>query len=225
MPHWRETAYGSDFEARAWRIGQLACARAALELLQTRATREKAPWPELSEYSCFACHKDLTNEKWKPVVSSSRTPGAMPWGTWYFSTLDLAADDAELINEVQQLVRLMDSPGRNRAKVVTGATRLTSRLEQRLAALQSPVDGSQSHPFDGRRIQTTFTFVARHALIEDGSRFRDVDWDGALAPSAAAMYCAWGSVDREHCDFCGSGNWPCKRSRLQSSRMPIRQGS
>jgi Cytochrome c554 and c-prime len=203
VPHWRETAYGPDFEARAWQIGQIACARAAVGLLQARATSEKGPWPELSEYSCFACHKDLTNEKWKPVVSSSRTPGAMPWGTWYFSTLDLAAGEASLAGEVQQLVRAMESSGRNRALIVTEAARLNSRLDRRLAALQRSADeGSRSDHFDGQHMRGAFVLAADHALLDNGSRLRDVDWDGATQHylAAAALYYAWASVDSEHRD-------------------------
>src|SRR5205823_4697135 len=55
--HWRETGYGPDFDARAWAIGQVACARSAAELLAARARSPDRPWPELAEASCLPRHK------------------------------------------------------------------------------------------------------------------------------------------------------------------------
>jgi hypothetical protein len=203
VPHWRETEYGPDFEARAWQIGQVACARAAVDLLQARASKKESPWPELSEHGCFACHKDLTNNAWKPLVTSARTPGVMPWGTWYFSTLELAVEDREIVAEVQRLARLMESPGKNRTSIAAAAGSLSKRLDARLIALQRAADqDSKVRPFDGRRLQTSFTLTNRHALTDDGSRFRDADWDGATQHylAAAAIYYGWGEADASHRD-------------------------
>jgi hypothetical protein len=185
-PHWQEVS--PDFEARAWEIGQIVCARSAAELLRVRATQENAPWPELSEYSCFACHKDLTGERWKPFVASGRKPGAMPWGTWYFSVAELA--DPECTDEVKELIRVMESPGRNRVRAAEQAQRLVRHLDRRLVELQQ-----EGMPPGGPDIEPAFRRIARHALNEEGTRFRDADWDGATQHylAAAAFYSAWGS--------------------------------
>lgn len=182
-PHWQESP---DFENRAWQIGQVACARSAAELLRVRAANEKAPWPELSEASCFACHQDLTSAKWKPLVSSSRTPGAMPWGTWYFSTLEVALDDAEANACAKRLAKLMEHPTRNRAEVVRESATLVKRLDDRLRQLdENPTTVDE---------KTRFDRIARKALTEDGQRFRDGDWDGSTQHflALAALYSAGG---------------------------------
>jgi hypothetical protein len=66
--HWNDAedrAGRPDFEARAWSIGQVVSARAALELLQSRAAGEKKPWPEFAEYGCFSCHHNLQDRRWR----------------------------------------------------------------------------------------------------------------------------------------------------------------
>jgi hypothetical protein len=88
--HWSEAADRRDrpdFAARAWLLGKLVCAEAAADLLAHRAAqaiKNKAPWPEFSEYECAACHHGLKAEsdRWR-----RGRPGSLPWGTWYFALL------------------------------------------------------------------------------------------------------------------------------------------
>ncbi len=99
--HWdtrRDKALHPDFEARAWLIGQVVSARSSLQLLAARARAAQphsdgsrsAPWPELSEYGCFACHQNLTGPG-KPDETFARPenvkPGLPPWNTWYLPML------------------------------------------------------------------------------------------------------------------------------------------
>src|SRR5262249_41475906 len=71
-----------------WVLGQLATAEAAAVLLAYRANSEAAPWPELAEYDCFACHHDLKAKSWRqttPKHYEGRLAGSLPRGTWYYS--------------------------------------------------------------------------------------------------------------------------------------------
>jgi hypothetical protein len=89
--HWKEQddkARYPDFEARAWLLGQVVSAQAALELLKYRAEVRSKPWPEFAEYGCFECHHDLRDPSWRQERGSS---GGLAWGTWYFSLLPLLA--------------------------------------------------------------------------------------------------------------------------------------
>jgi hypothetical protein len=61
----------ASFEAEAWVLGQLASARAALELLDYRA-RTTAPWPEFAEYDCSACHHNLHQPSWRQQTTITR---------------------------------------------------------------------------------------------------------------------------------------------------------
>lgn len=101
--HWREHRSPSDlqdkdkdvmpdFEARAWAVGQIVSAKAALELLAHRAESPQAPWPEFTEYDCFACHHDLQKTSWRQARGYSGRPGSLPWSNWHFTLLQQALD-------------------------------------------------------------------------------------------------------------------------------------
>ena len=93
--HWRaadDKARHPDYEAKVWALGQLLSAKAALDLLESRATRSlpensTSPWPEFAEYSCFSCHHELVKGGW-PSANASLAPraGTLQWGTWYMPT-------------------------------------------------------------------------------------------------------------------------------------------
>jgi len=91
-PHWNvaRASRKNRFEGQSWVLGQLAAASASLELTLDRADRP-ASWPELAEFSCYACHHDLENESWRqrrdenPAHKKSMRPGAVPWSGWYWS--------------------------------------------------------------------------------------------------------------------------------------------
>jgi hypothetical protein len=196
--HWRETAYGPDFDARAWEIGQVACAKAAAELLAVRAGSPDRPWPELAEASCFACHKDLTGIASKALTEFRRKPGSLPWGTWYFSTLDLAAGDDSIRDEVRKVAEHMEAAPGDRAEIADRAGRLAKRLNGRLHELQAAADrDSLARPYDGKRLAGGFDAITRRALTDDGRRFRDPDWEGVTQHylGAAAFYYAWAVAD------------------------------
>jgi hypothetical protein len=84
--HWNESVRKRDaqFFARAWAIGQVVSAEAAIELLHYRAAQPA--WPELAEYACYACHHDLVGPKnnWRQQEGSK---GTLPWGSWYFAAI------------------------------------------------------------------------------------------------------------------------------------------
>ena len=201
--HWEESEYGPDFDARAWEIGQVASARAAVALTGIRAERAKArlaQWPELSEYSCYSCHKDLKpGESWKPFVESARPPGAMPWGTWYFSTADLATADPDAFQRAgAEIMRLMEAPAKDSTHTAERCKKLAEKLDSRLNHLQNLADAdSKMRPYDAAYLERSFSLITRHALTSDGTKFRDLDWDGATQHylAAAAQYYSLGEVN------------------------------
>jgi hypothetical protein len=66
----------SDFEARAWLVGQLLTAHASLELLGDRAGDLKKGWPEYAENDCASCHHDLQANRLKNLQKA----GALSFG-------------------------------------------------------------------------------------------------------------------------------------------------
>jgi hypothetical protein len=112
--HWKnETTPAHELDARLWVVGQAASAASSLALLAHRAGNSNAPWPELSEYDCFACHHDLADPSWRQLEfdpSAGLAPGAAAWGTWHFPLLAEAQVRGldELRTEMQRLLPRRD---------------------------------------------------------------------------------------------------------------------
>ncbi|MCA9119542.1 MAG: hypothetical protein H6822_11275 [Planctomycetaceae bacterium] len=94
--HWRDTDErrgNPQLEVELWQAGQVACAKAAVELLKWRATRAAdedtdAIWPEFAEYDCYACHHDLVHPSWRQTSDAGSAPlGMAEWGSWYFNRM------------------------------------------------------------------------------------------------------------------------------------------
>ncbi len=92
MPHhWNDRGdHFAGFETELWAAGQTASATASLKLLESRAERasnQKAPWPEFSEYDCFACHHDLQDSTWRQGrgFTQNQSRVLLPWGVWHFA--------------------------------------------------------------------------------------------------------------------------------------------
>jgi hypothetical protein len=138
MPrHWdekEEKARYPDFEARAWAIGQVACARASLELLAARSERT---WPEFAEYNCFACHKEL-NPGRRPDREAVR--GQAPWTNWPYVLLPEALElspgesNPNILSELNDLRRIMRRPLPPSAVVAMQARGTAERLQRWLDA-------------------------------------------------------------------------------------------
>ena len=84
------------YEAQSWAVGQVASAKAALDLLMHRTKQatldeQKANgtvrWPEFAEYRCFACHADLHPEWRDRKAPPGRIAGALPYDPWYNTVL------------------------------------------------------------------------------------------------------------------------------------------
>jgi hypothetical protein len=61
---------------RAWFIGQLRNANAAIEALESPARAANSSLPELALFDCFSCHHSLSEEQWKHR-SYSGSPGQL----------------------------------------------------------------------------------------------------------------------------------------------------
>jgi hypothetical protein len=75
--HWEETAYGKDFPARAWAVGQVMASRQAADLCKARGRSDFA------DYDCYACHHDLQQPSWRQQRGYAGKPGAPPAAAWY----------------------------------------------------------------------------------------------------------------------------------------------
>jgi hypothetical protein len=132
--HWSEQIVKkrpADFEATVWEVGQLASAHAALKLLEDRAAdanKEGRPWPELSEYDCYACHHDLKQPSWRQnrPPDARHKPGSLRWGDWYLTMPRLLVskepgDGAALLVSLDSLTGHMQAPYPHPEKIRTEA--------------------------------------------------------------------------------------------------------
>jgi hypothetical protein len=179
-PHWpasKDRQRYPDLEARAWVVGELAGADAALQLLTHRAKSGTGLWPELAEYDCYACHHDLAPRSWRQQqVPAGATPGRLIFNDWYFASLPAIAPGFD----VGPLAEVMSSPNPDRSRAADLAQAQLARLAQARAAL-SP------KPLD---MADRMTLLGRLADLERSSARRTWDRDTQWYLGAAALTAA-----------------------------------
>lgn len=133
--HWKDRTVAADeLDARLWLVGQAVSAQSSLAQLSRRAADSKAPWPELSEYECFACHHDLADPSWRQeefAAGASPGPGVARWASWHMALLPLAPPAIEdpAKERLEQLQREMQRPLPQRALVTQVALEASRDLE------------------------------------------------------------------------------------------------
>jgi len=185
-PHWRIDKHKDvpGYEGAVWAIGQVATAKAAVELLAHRATEaaaEKAPWPEFAEASCFACHADLRNPSWrrKAEYYSGRRPGAIPMNRWPIEMLPAlesiaAGKVAPADKALQALAAEMNKAYPDPAKVQA----LTRTSDADLASLLATV---KSANFDAGALKKLSEAIAKQMEAS-----KEPDWDTTTQTALAA---------------------------------------
>ena len=201
MPrHWQADA-AEPTPARTWAVGQAAQLKAALELLAARAAKVAAedakeasaiaadpdpaslphreqPWPEFTEYSCFACHHDLrdANPAGGPPVyaDAGLRPGALPWNTWMLPLARALAEDRQqtgLLDHLDALKVQMETPRPDPGPVAATAREAIAELDRWITDLEQEAGG-----FGRAELRK---FLA--GLADDPGRFgaATVDWDAA----------------------------------------------
>lgn len=166
----------TDFEARLWLVGQVASAKASLELLAERARDTKRPWPEFAEHDCFACHHDL---KTTPRRSVGEPLGAPPWNAWHTamlpSALAMTTDAATMENTLKELGILMTSWRPARTAVAAKADQAIRELDVWLTQWQHAEPNAV--PLDGLTRRLLGVSAPRAADAWTGA----VQWQHALA--------------------------------------------
>ena len=171
-PHWNEEAKKPDecSGVRAWAVGQVVAAQAALNLLADRAADKTRPWPEFAEYDCFACHHDLSDPSWRRERGyGGRAPGSLPWGGWYFTMPRLLAvrppfgdpKNRTLLEKLDGLEAAMSTPLKDRDKLSDKAHAVAAMLDlaryagdgelEQVAARKRCGNCSPLSPEEGRR--------------------------------------------------------------------------
>ncbi|HEY2785353.1 MAG TPA: multiheme c-type cytochrome [Fimbriiglobus sp.] len=184
--HWTERLPNPGFEMRLWEIGQVAALRQVIDLLAARAERataKQAPWPELSESSCFACHQDVTGSKNRTVYGerNGRAPGRAGWQVWYTSLIVPKLLPA--FDRVKDLRVLMAHDVIDPGVAAEAARKAVGELDAWLAGVQQR--GYQTSISPGFAAEYRM-ILTQSALTDDKRKLRDTDWD-FLAQHALAL--------------------------------------
>jgi hypothetical protein len=210
--HWShdKEPYGVNFEAQAWLIGQVATAKASVELLAARADAAAAgrkPWPELAEYNCYACHHSLQSNSWRQQRGyGDRKPGAMPWANWSTvgprTLVRLNALGAPTTDPFARLSELMNSNSATPADVAATAKTCAKELDDWLTRLRTA-------QLTAEQVRS----LAR-ALVDDAHA--PADWDQAAQHYLAlvALMASLGEMDPAFKD-------PKFRELLTQLRQPL----
>ena len=158
--HWTEKDQSADFEARAWSLGQLASAEAALELLIDRAESQRN-WPELAENDCFACHHDLDRSAWRQA-SSSKALGKLRLNRWYYNLVPLITDKPFALESIDRTFAQGLPTG---TETANEAKRLLASIRQASAS----VEKSRYSPEILARLRTN--------LATRAAKGKDLGWD------------------------------------------------
>ncbi|HKD38201.1 MAG TPA: hypothetical protein VKB78_15415, partial [Pirellulales bacterium] len=184
-----------ESHAEAWAVGQLIAAEAALRLLAGRAAaagkpstepsqHAAAPWPELAEYGCYACHHALDAKRpdATPIEAKAnrhlRRRKAMPWtwGTWYFPDAELRPLlDSDLLQnspEAKSTSETIENLRTEMAKPEPDCTAVHAMAADAAAQLDRLAQHIDQTAFDARTIKG---LLARAAAKD----FLPADWDEA----------------------------------------------
>jgi hypothetical protein len=215
MPrHWREphelTNAPSDWEARAWMAGQAATAKAAVDLTAARAKaagQPTHPWPEFSEFGCYACHHDLQpGDSWRRSRRYEGLPaGSLPWGTWPLPAAELLAqvEPGRAAPPARPLVELMAKSYPPPARVAAEAQKIAEALYGR----------PNAPPLTAEQIRD-----ALRKLAADADKPETVpDWESATQQylAIAALYHALG-------DLSPADRTAARRDAVLGLRKPLR---
>jgi hypothetical protein len=137
-----------------------------------RLLAEQKDWPELANYSCYACHHELKSKSWRQERGYNGTPGRPPMREWSTALVELglfhAARDKE---ELKQLL---------------------AGFQGRLATLQSVIDAQPFGRQDSVKQKAEYLIQwidAQVKLIQD--RIQLDDKPGGYSQAAASELLAY----------------------------------
>ena len=206
--HWRDGGPGSDHSVRAWAIGQVADAKAAVTLTRERARKAADPkasprqiWPEFTEYSCFACHRNLQDSPRPRATAASRGLGTPPWSTWHTATLEFlaekggpfAARDLHGLQSSLKAVRdQMEKPYAQAPAVVAAADAMIGSLDEWLRDL------TMTPPLSDEKAIRKLMVDLRDDVKDPRGRESLAQWESGMQHYLGLAACCNGLSDRKN---------------------------
>ena len=181
---------GSLRELKLWAVGQVETLRARAVLSRWRAATPSAPWPELSETRCFACHHDLADARWRreAVLDNNRRSVQFSWAGWERS----AVDTLQVLKQVAAGDELLGALGR-----IDNVTRTIvptrQAMQEQLIPLIRHLDEWSDRLSAYRFSVSDLDALSRRLVAESRLTPRPTDWD-----HAAQLYLALSAFHVAH---------------------------
>ncbi len=174
--NWTDT-----FEARAWMIGQIMSAEAAVRMLEDQVPKWDTSGPEFSQFGCFSCHHDLRPEPWREGdPRASRRVGQPVWGSWYLPLVRRMAtfDDQPPTLNPHQMAKIVEDLGAVAARIENwqmppDRQEMTLMLQTLAAALREWAMSCEKFDFQQAHV------ASLAELLTQRNEFAATDWDSA----------------------------------------------
>lgn len=180
-PHWRKDDDNEWEGAEVWTIGQTSALKQSMDQLTRRAANGSPnPWPEFSEFNCYACHHDLEDDSWRQKAGyPGRTPGFPAWNAARYILVQPVAErvspaiSGELSREVATLMKLLDRVGYGSSSQVASTAGSISNTVSDLQASLETLNVDEGYTYDmllrisgdGNRIASAGIRSAQQAAV------------------------------------------------------------
>ncbi len=190
--HWRaerERQQQGELSTKLWQLGALQNARLSVEQLARRAGDAQAPWPELAESNCYACHHDLAAPSWRQARGfAGRRPGVTPYSRWYLRLAASAVPAAETRASLEQAVQELQTS--LEASFVPDREAVQANCQKLVTLLAASEAQVTAQP--AARHDLAAAWRAQLTAATPGPEPLDADWD-----SAAQLYLGLLALSRD----------------------------
>lgn len=152
MPaHWNEQSWMEQrerdpwFATRAWAVSQAVALRDFMRLIASR--QKNQPWPDFSQYECYACHHDLVLPSWRQARGYSAVAGRPTWNPSRYLILKHLArvaslEEAKALDgDLANIGNLLSNSAHDREKIAAAATGVAERADRLARSIaRMPID-------------------------------------------------------------------------------------
>ena len=172
-----ERRKGRQDGVRDWAVGQALAAQQILGLLMNPEHGWDGVFPELVLYDCHACHRPMTDRRWRPRPGTGLGPGAVRVNdaNLVILRLILVAVEAELSRELKTRTREMHQA------TLEGRNALTRAAERLDATLERALQRTLAYEFGPGDLRAIFA-----QLIAEGEQGELLDYSAAEQAAMAA---------------------------------------
>ncbi|MCA9072096.1 MAG: hypothetical protein KDA84_24375, partial [Planctomycetaceae bacterium] len=147
------------------------------------ASGKKGDWPELSSFSCYACHHDLEDRGWRIQRTPVGVPGRPPLHEWPFLLAEYAVKvtnkgaASNLLQDMEKVkLAAVDGPFGNQPELISQGRKLAKDLREYAKGLEDmPLPRTEAPQMLGQLVELVQN-AQRDNLMLDYDSARQVVW-------------------------------------------------